>query len=271
MVLVDGRTRREERHRRLSVHQLVGQVVVVIVVCPCGSTSCPGMLLLSPSVRAPAGWPSHRHHCPSLHQLGAWVVVVCPCSSTSCPGMSLPSVCAPAGWPSRRRHCLSLARVVVIVVVICPCSSTSCPATSSSSLSVRVPVGWPSCRPHLSRGSSLPSSSSSVLAATQVIVVVCPVAHRHRLSHHRSITITITVYPCASYPSHRRCHRRLSHGSLLASAHGSGRHHSLPLWLIVVIVVVMVGGDSWDWCWRWWHWLVSGSVCAFVMAGSLLS
>ena len=224
MVLVDGRTRREERRCRLSMHQLVGQVVVVIVICPCSSTSCPGMSSSSLSVHVPAGWPSRRRHRPSLHQLGARVVVVCPCGSTSCPGTLLPSV--------------------------------------------RAPAGWPSCCPRLSRGSSSPSSSPSVLVATQVVVVVCPVARHRRLSHRRSIAIAIAVYPCASYPSHRHCHRCLSRGSSSVSAHGSGHHRSLPLWLVVVIIVAMVGGDSWDWCWRWWHWLVSGSVCAFVMAGS---
>ena len=140
--------------------------------------------------------------------------------------------------------------------------------SSPSSLSVRAPAGWPSCRPHLSHGLLLPSSSPSVLAATQVVVIVCPVARHRRLSHCHSIAIAIAVYPCASYPSHCRCHRRLSCGSSLASAHGSGHHRSLPLWLVVVIVVAMVGGDSWDWCWRWWRWLISGSICAFVMAGS---
>ena len=104
------------------------------------------------------------------------------------------------------------------------------------------------------------------LQSTQVVVVVvCPVAHCCHLSHRCSITITIAVYPCASYPSHHHHHCHLSHGSLspsslLLSACDSGCHRSLPLWLIVIIIVMMVGGDSWDWCWRWWHWLASVAV-----------
>ena len=157
----------------------------------------------------------------SVHQLAGLVIIitVCPCTS----------------WVPK--SLLSLLSV--------PCGSTSCPGMSSSLLSVRAPAGWSSCCPCLSHGSLSPLSSPSVLAATQVVViVVSPVAHCHRLFHRRSIAIT--VYPCASYPSCCCCHHHLSHGSSLPSARGSAHHRSLPLWLVVIIVVAMVGGDSWD-------------------------
>ena len=199
------------------------------------------------------------------------VVAICLCASwldkSSSSSSSVPAAALAA--QERCRCCrLSMRQLVgqVIVITVRPCASWV--PKLSLSPSVRAPAGWPSCRPRLSCGSSLPSSSPSVLVATQVIVVVCPVAHRHRLLHHCCITIAIAVYPCTSYPSRHHHHCHLSRGSSLASARGSGRHHSLPLWLVVIIIVAMVGGDSWDWCWRWWHWLVSGSVCAFVMAGS---
>ena len=147
MVPVDGWTRREERHchhRRLSVDQLVGQVVVVVVVCPCGSTSCPGTSLSSLSlllsVHAPAGWPSHCCHRLSLCQLGARVIVV---------------------------------------IVVCPCSSTGCPGMSSSLPSVHAPAGWSSHRPRLSRGSSLPSSSPSGGISIVCALVVAELSFLH--------------------------------------------------------------------------------------------
>ena len=142
--------------------QLVGQVVIIIIICPCGSTSCPGMLSLLPSVHAPAGWPSHRHHRPSLCQLGAQVVVVavCPCTS----------------WLAKLSSSPVLSLIIAIIIPICPCGNPShcrCLSCGSSSLSVASLLHHHRHR-RLSLRQLPKSSPSSLPSIPWLIVGICP-------------------------------------------------------------------------------------------------
>ena len=136
-----------------------------------GGTSSPS----SPSVRAPAGWTSHRHHRRlSLRQhylprnVIVVVVAICPCASWLAKSLSSPVL-----W-----------LVVAIVIPICPCRHPSRHhrrlSCGSSSPSVALPFHRHRHRHrHLSLRQlpkSSPSSPPSVpwLIIAVIVVAICP-------------------------------------------------------------------------------------------------
>ena len=131
-----------------SLCQVAAQVAVV-VVCPYGSTSCPGTSSsLLPSVRVPAHRHRHLSHGSSLPSssppvlAAAQVVIVayCPVAHHHClshrHSIAI-TICPCASWlPKLSPLVPSVPWLVVTVIVVCPCGSIGCPGTLSLSLSL---------------------------------------------------------------------------------------------------------------------------------------
>ena len=188
--------------RRLSVRQLVGQVIV-ITVHPCtswvpeSSSSVPAAALAAQECRCRL----------SVRQLVGQVVVVtvCPLPESSSSLLSSVPAAALAAQQRRRRHCLSVCQLVGQVVVLTCLVARRChrhphlslqqPKSSLSSVLwlivtvCRITVPSPSPSP------SIPVPATQVIA---VVTAVYPVAHCWHLP---MVRVVITVCPSGSLSS----------------------------------------------------------------------